>query len=489
MSNPVHTKILIVGSGANAISPAVKLSLRGETDFRMITKDSDFGGVWHVNRYPGCITDIHVSAYQFSYEVSGEWSSSHPSAAEMATYLRKVAKRYGLYEHVDFGTELLSAEWDADNLCWVVVTNLETYHANILILSTGFLEQLKYPDLVGMDKFAGKIFHSVHWPEGYIGEGERIAVLGTSASGVQIVPEMQKVAEHVYVFQRTAMHLLPLNREVYTEQELERRRSDRELIVREREEKIAFFEKMAEDALFKSETPQQVAERQAVIDAHRERLVPDPDLREKLTPKYLLGCKRPTRTDLFYPSLQNRNVTLIAEGAVALDERHVISSSGAAYEVDAVVMATGFHWGGDILNRIRRRDGKTVADYQSGHRRAYKSVSLSGCPNLFLVGGAGANGAVWNGYAPGELVPPYIFSVLDYMRAGSISAIEVKEEYELEWKARTDEVLSKAAIVVGGCVNYMLDESGHDMSSWPGTMSDMDRAMQEFEPSHYQTVG
>jgi cation diffusion facilitator CzcD-associated flavoprotein CzcO len=489
VSEHVSTKILIVGSGANAISPAVKLSLRGETDFRMITKDSDFGGVWHVNRYPGCITDIHVAAYQFSYEISGEWTSSHPEAGEMAGYLRSVARHYGLYDHADFNTELLNAEWDGDSLCWIVTTSAVTYRAQFLVLCTGFLEQLKFPDLAGLEKFKGRIFHSVHWPEGYTGAGDRIAVLGTSASGVQIVPEMQKVADHVFVFQRTAMHLLPLNREVYSPEELAKRRSNRDLLLKERDEKVATFDKMAFEALFNSETPQQVAERQAMIDAHRERLVPDAELRDKLTPDYLLGCKRPTRTDLFYPSLQQQNVTLIAEGAVALEENQIISSSGASFEVDTVVMATGFYWGGDILNRIRRRDGKTVAEYQEGHRKAYKSVSLSGCPNLFLVGGAGANGAVWNGYAPGELVPEYIFAVLDHMSAKGITAFEVREECEIEWKARTDEVLSKAAIVVGGCVNYMLDESGHDMSSWPGTMRDMEQRMREFEPNHYEVIG
>ncbi|MFD2501005.1 flavin-containing monooxygenase [Rhizorhabdus histidinilytica] len=289
---------------------------------------------------------------------------------------------------MSISTPSFSAEWDKNGLYWKVTTNAVTYHARFLILCTGFLEQLKFPELGGTEKFKGRLFHSVHWPEGYTGEGDRIAVLGTSASGVQIVPEMQKVADHVFVFQRTPMHLLPLNREVYSPDELARRRSDPDFLVKERDEKLAMFDKVAYDALFNSETPQQVAERQALIDAHRERLVPDPDLREKLTPKYLLGCKRPTRTDLFYPSLQQPNVTLIAEGAVALEEDTIISSSGQAFEVDAVVMATGFYWGGDILNRIRRRDGRTVAEHQAGHRRAHKSVSLSGCPNLFLVGGA-----------------------------------------------------------------------------------------------------
>ena len=485
----VKTRFLVVGSGANGLSPAVLLKKRGVDDFRIITKDSDFGGVWHINRYPGCITDIHVAAYQLSFAISDAWTSSHPPAPEMAGYLRGLASEYGLYDHTDFDTELLAAEWLDDEQCWRVTTNAATYHASFVILSTGFLEQLKFPTLKGRDRFKGRIFHSAQWPDGYTGEGDRVAVLGTSASGVQIVPEMQKIASQVYVFQRTPMHLMPLNRETYTAEEMAVRRANPEALVDERAEKIRIFENIAREALYNSETPEQVAGREAMVDAHRKAQVSDSALREKLTPQYLLGCKRPTRTDLFYPSLQQPNVTLVDEGAIELGEHSIISASGKAFDVDTVVMATGFYWGGDILSRIRRRDGKTVTEHQRGHRKAYKSVSLSGCPNLFLVGGAGANGAVWNGYAPGEIVPDYIFLILDHMEQNKIEALEVKEAFELDWKREADDMLSRAAIVVGGCVNYMLDESGHDMSSWPGIMEDMGRAMKEFEPAHYEVVG
>ncbi|MBL8643512.1 MAG: NAD(P)/FAD-dependent oxidoreductase [Rhodospirillaceae bacterium] len=480
----MRTTFLIVGSGANGISPAVFLKQRGLNDFRIITKDSDFGGVWHVSRYPGCITDVHVAAYQLSYAVSDSWTSSHPPAPEMAAYLRGVAKRYSLYDHADFDTEFLSAEWLEEDLCWKVTTSSAIYHTQFLILATGFLEQLKFPNLIGRDKFKGRIFHSGTWPKDYTGNGDTIAVLGTSASGVQIVPELQKVAKQVYVFQRTPMHLLPLNREFYTPEEMERRRANPKILEAERAEKIKIFEKLARDAIFHSETPEQVAEREAIINAHREKQVADPKLREKLTPSYLLGCKRPTRTDLFYPTLQKPNVMLVDEGVTELAEHSVITQSGKEYQVDTVVMATGFHWGGDILGRIKRRDGVTVAEYQRGHRKAYKSVSISGCPNLFWVGGA--NGAVWNGYAPGEFVAHYMLLVLDYMKQHAIKALEVREEPELEWKRRTDEILSHAPIVIGGCVNYCLDESGHDMSSWPGTMESMCNELSEFKHEHYQ---
>lgn len=484
----VKVKFLVVGSGANGISPAVLLTKRGERDFRIITKDSDFGGVWHVNRYPGCITDIPAVVYQLSYAKSSEWTASHPPADEMAQYLRDVAACYGLYEHTDFGTELLAAEWLGDKACWNVRTNAATYQADFLIVSTGFLEELKFPELAGRDQFRGRIFHAAEWPEGYTGEGDTIAVLGTSASGVQIVPEMQKVAERVYVFQRTPVHLLPLNREVYSAEEIERRRAQPEAVERERAEKIGAFEAIAHAGLYGGPSSETVARMRSVVSGHREAQVSDPALRERLTPDYPLGCKRPTRTDLYYLSLQQPNVELVDEGAVALGPHSIVAQSGRTYDVDTVVMATGYYWGGGILSRIRRRDGETVAEHQRGHRKAYKSVSLSGCPNLFLVGGAGANGAVWHGYAPGEIVPEYMFLVLDHMAHNGIRALEVKESAEIAWKRDADAILSKAPIVAGGCANYCLDESGHDMANWPGTMEDMTNTMQVFEPRDYQAV-
>jgi cation diffusion facilitator CzcD-associated flavoprotein CzcO len=487
--NVVKVKFLVVGSGANGISPAVLLAKRGEQDFRIITKDSDFGGAWHVNRYPGCITDVPALAYQLSYAKNYAWSASHPPAWEMAEYLRGVARENGLYEHADFNTTLLMSEWLGDERCWKVTTSAATYHARFLILSTGFLEDLKFPTLNRRDQFKGRIFHSAEWPDGYTGEGDRIAILGTSASGVQIVPELQKVAEQVYVFQRTPVHLLPLNREVYSAEEIDRRRASLDELDSKRAEIISTFEAMTRASFTGDASSERAMQTARMIDAHRETHVADPALREKLTPKYVFGCKRPTRTDLYYRSLQQPNVELVNEGATELGDTSIFSAGGKEYQVDTVVMATGFRWGGDILSTIRRRDGETVADHQRGHRRAYKSVSLSSCPNLFLVGGAGANGAVWHGYAPGEVVPEYMFLILDYMDQNGIDALEVNEAAEVEWKRNADAILAKAPIVAGGCVNYCLDPSGHDMSNWPGTMEDMTNAMLNFDPNHYQPVG
>jgi cation diffusion facilitator CzcD-associated flavoprotein CzcO len=299
---------------------------------------------------------------------------------------------------------------------------------------------------------------------------------------------MQKVAERIYVFQRTPVHLMPLNRQVYSAEDIERRWAAPGALDAERAEKIAAFDAAYRAAMFEgpsSEGGRQIA---AVIDGHREAQVLDPVLRQKLTPNYAFGCKRPTQSDLYYLSLQQPNVVLVDEGAVALGSHSISTESGKEYDIDAVVLATGYCWGGNILSRIRRRDGETVAEHQRGHRKAYKSVSLSGCPNLFLVGGAGANGGVWHGYAPGEIVPGYIFLVLDHMRQKGIRALEVKEPAELEWKREADAILSKAPVVAGGCVSYCLDASGHDMANWPGNMGDMMRSLTVFEPTDYQAI-
>lgn len=482
MGEIVKTKFLVVGSGANGISPAVKLHQRGEDDFRIISRHSDFGGVWHANRYPGCITDVPALVYQLSYEMKYDWKSTHAEQEEMAEYLRDVARKYGLYEKTDFNTELLMSEWLEDEGCWKVTTNGKTYHAKFMIVATGYLDKLKYAALEGKETFKGRLFHAGEWPEGYTGAGDKVAVLGTSSSGVQIVPAMQKVAEKVIVFQRSPVHLAPLNRKFFSPEEIEHRCNSIDELEKEREEFVAFVEAAA----LGQGSSEAMADREARVNAHRESQVPDPVLREKLTPKYMMGCKRTTQTDMYYPSLGQPNVELVAEGAVALREHSIVSASGQEFDVDTVVMATGFEGGGDILSRIRRRDGELVSDHQKGHRKAYKSVSIANCPNLFLV--TGVNGAVWHGYVPGEVVPNYVFHVVDYMEKNGIAALEVKEDAELAWKSWADDKLSKSPTVIGGCSNYCLDESGHEMQTWPGDTQSFMEAMDEFTPGDYEAV-
>ncbi|WP_052425321.1 flavin-containing monooxygenase [Streptomyces fulvoviolaceus] len=482
-----RTKVLIVGSGGNGISAAVLLKQAGIEDFVIITKHDDFGGVWHQNTYPGCGVDGAISIYQFSYALNPEWSSLFASQAEVATYMCKVAAQYGLYEDTRFGTEMLGAEWLEDSACWSVSTTSGTYHADALVLATGFLEEPVFPNILGIDSFEGRIFHSSMWPEGYTGEGDRIAVVGTGSSSIQIVPAMQKTAQEVTVFQRTPCWIIPKNAHVFTEDERAGFRESPEILQRQRDEGFETGERMWDNA-FLMKDPTESAKFEDMARKYLEEQVPDPELRRMLTPDHQFACKRPGASDTYYAALQRDNVELVPEAVVQIGAGSVRSADKREFEVDTIVLATGFLYGGHILHKVKRRDGRTVGEVQQGHPRAYKSVEVSGCPNLFLIGGAGPNGQNWNGLACGEIVGTYLVKVLQYMEEHGIRAVEVHEEAETEWKRQTDEILARGVSLAGGCVNYSQDDTGHNKAAYPGNQRQMAADLCEFEASVHHVV-
>ncbi|WP_018897990.1 NAD(P)/FAD-dependent oxidoreductase [Rhizobium sp. 2MFCol3.1] len=487
MTRQQRTQVLIVGSGGNAMSVAVGLQEAGITDYRIITKHGDFGGAWYQNTYPGCAVDGPISVYQFSFAMSPEWPRLYATQAELLDYMKDVASRFDLYSHTQFETEMLSAEWLEDELCWSVDTTEGVVLAEALVLATGFLEEMVYPDIPGMHSFAGKIFHSSLWPEGYTAEGDRVAVVGTGSSSLQIVPAMQKVASELKVFQRTPAWIFPKKEQVFTEEDKARFREQPELLAQMRKQ---VFDESEEDwrtvylleDLAASDTAQAAAQR------YLEEQVPDPALRALLTPSHRIGCKRPGVSDDYYRSLQQPNVELVAEAASEITANQIVSRSGRRFDVDTIVLATGFYFGGHILHHVKRRDGVSVGEYQAGHPRAYKAVSVSGCPNLFLIGGAAPNGQNWNGLAVGEIGGGYVVKALTYMRKHSIRAIEVREDAELAWKRDADVILDRSPQVSAGCLNYSLDERGHNKAAWPGTETDMREQLGHFDPGAYQVV-
>lgn len=481
-----HTKVLVVGSGGNGVSAAVMFLNAGVDDLRIITKHTDFGGCWLQNRYPGCATDTKMAHYQFSYAISPDWSGTHASAEELTAYMQRTAAQYGLYEKTDFETEMLEATWLEDKACWSVRTNRGVYLADYLVPVTGFLEEPVIPPIANMENFKGRIFHSSEWPEGYTAEGDRVAVVGTGSSSLQIVPEMQKVASKLLVFQRTPNHIKPREYRAWTEAEREEFRRNPELLAQMRKEAGIASDTGWINGFLGFADDETAVERAAW--EYLNRAVADPVLREKLTPKHTFACKRPGSSDDFYQTLQKPNVELVAEAASSLGEHTITSASGLTFDVDTVVFATGFIFGGTILDKIRRRDGQTVGEHQKSQRRAYKSVSVANCPNLFLVGGSGPNGQIWNGLAPGEVVPGYAVLAMKYMEENGVRAMEVKEEAEIEWKRRADEILKRSPAAAGTCVNYSQDAEGNNKAAWPGGIASYTEAMTNFIVEDYIAV-
>ena len=487
MMSATDTPILIVGSGGNGIGLAALLDAAGHREFRIITKHADFGGAWFENMYPGCEVDNPSAVYEFEFHRNHGWTALFAKQPELLAYFQDVATVYGLYERTSFGVELLSAQWSNDRMHWVVQTSQGPITTSMLILATGYLEEAVMPDVPGQDEFRGPVFHSSQWPEGFTGDGLRVAVVGSGSSAIQIVPALQPVAAEVLQFQRTPTWVLPKNNRQLPPEEIallqtsaaERQRRQEESLAEEEQNWAAIFLALDEA---KADEYQQIA-----MDYLTES-VADSEMRKVLLPAHRIGCKRPLVSDTYYPSLSASNVTLIPQGIVAMNEQGVVASDGTSYPVDAVVMATGFYFGGHILHRIHRRDGQTIGSHQAGRPRAYKAMSTAQCPNLFLVGGAAPNGQIWNGLFPGQAAAPYIAGAIAYMQEQGFAAMEITEEAERRWKDDADQLLDRGPTVRGGCVNYSQDEEGRNKAAWPGSLASMRQAYQRFDPTDYVKI-
>lgn len=479
-----RTKMLIVGSGGNAIALAALLDRAGHSDFTIISKHSDFGGAWLQNTYPGCEVDCASSVYQFGFRPNSDWSALFVGQPELMGYLQRVAAENRLYERARFDCEMTRARWNDATACWQVDTTDGPIAAEHLMLATGFLEEAVIPDLPGLKTFGGPAFHSSKWPEGFSGAGQRVAVIGSGSSAIQIVPALQECAAHVWQFQRTPTWLLPKNNRPLSDAERQLLAASPDEMERRRMEAFEQEEVLWQDTFVSMNG----AEYERLARTYLESQIADPDLRRLLTPTHPIGCKRPLVSDNYYGALTKANVTLVPNGVAAIGKDTIVTTDGRSFKVDAIVFATGFYFGGHILHRIERRDGQTVGAWQAGHPRAYKAVSVAGCPNLYLVGGPAPNGQIWNGLYPGEAVAPYILQILAHLRNKGLKALEVREEAELEWKRAADAILDKAPVVAGGCRNYSLDQSGHNKAAWPGTLRSMTAALSEFDASKYHGI-
>lgn len=479
-----RTQILIVGSGGNGIALAARLTMAGYSDLTLITKHDNFGGAWFQNTYPGCEVDCASSVYQFDFRINPHWSALFVRQPELAAYMQRVAAEHGLYERTRFNCAMIQAEWCETGGYWIVETTDGRMEAEHLMLATGFLEEAVLPEIQGIGTFKGASFHSSEWPEGYSGAGHRVAVIGSGSSAIQIVPELQKHAMQVLQFQRTPTWVLPKNNRVLSDEEKQQFANAPAALENER---AAVFEQ--EEEQWQDTFVSMKGERyERLAREYLEKEISDPELRRDLTPAHAMGCKRPLVSDNYYRSLNAANVTLIAEGVQEVVDHGIITAKGRCFEVDAIVYATGFYFGGHILNRIKRRDGRSVGEYQSGHPRAYKSVSIAACPNLYLVGGPAPNGQIWNGIYPGEAVATYVIKIMNHLRERKIRAIEVKEEAEFAWKREADAILDQAPAVAGGCTNYSQDALGHNKAAWPGTLRSMTKSLSDFDATQYLTI-
>jgi cation diffusion facilitator CzcD-associated flavoprotein CzcO len=484
MRLPQQVDHLIVGSGFAGLCAAIKLAEDGETDYVVIEKAEDVGGTWRDNTYPGACCDVPSQLYSFSFARNPEWSSSYSPQPEIQAYLRRVAREYDVVDRIVFGTELERAVWDDEAMVWRCRTTSGEVVARTVITGTGSLSEPRLPSIEGLETFEGSLFHSARWDHSVDLTGKRVAVIGTGASAIQIVPVVQQVAAHLDVYQRTAPWVIPRN---------DRRYPRLERIALRRVPALASLYRTgiywAHEGYVPAFTWQPKlgapAEKAATINIRKA--IKDPDLRAKVMPTFRLGCKRVLRSNTYYPALAADDVDLVTDAIARVTPTGVVTADGVEHPADVIVVATGF-WTTEqpIAERIVGRDGRTLAEEWAGTgMSAYKGTTVHGFPNLFMMTGPNTGQGHTSVVFVIESQVTYLRDALRTMRERAYAAVEPRAVAQQRWNANVQRRMKHTVWSRGGCSSWYLDAHGRNTVLWPKATFTFRRKLARFDVDAY----
>lgn len=479
---PPQVRIAIVGAGFAGLCMAIRLQQSGQNDFVIIERGATVGGTWRDNSYPGAACDIPSHLYSLSFEQNAGWSRKYPTQAELYAYLRDLAEKYRLLAKIRFNSELLGADYDDGARRWRLRTGTGELTAQILVLATGSLCEPRLPDIPGIERFAGRRFHSSRWDHDFDLAGKRVAVIGTGASAIQFVPEIAPVAAALQVYQRTPSWIIPRPDRPITRVErfLLRRVKPlqwlyRWLIYWTHESRVLGF--VLHPGLMK--LFQKLAER------HLRQQVADPELRRRLTPGYVVGCKRVLISNDWYPALQRPNVEVIDAPIREVREHSVVTADGRERAADALILATGFYaTDNPIAGLIRGSGGRTLAQAWQHGEEAYLGSLVHGFPSLFFIVGPNTVLGHSSMVFMIETQVEYILRCLALMQRENATALEVRQEVQAHYNETLQQRL-RGSVWATGCKSWYQHSSGKITALWPGFTFSFWRRTRKFEPADY----
>jgi cation diffusion facilitator CzcD-associated flavoprotein CzcO len=465
LGGPLQTRIVIVGAGFGGIGLAVTLKKRGCDDFIILEKSDSVGGVWHKNRYPGAACDVPAHLYSFSFELRADWPHKYASQAEILKYLAHCARKYGVEPHIRFGTEATDARWDEAHNRWIVRTaDDQVFHAQALVTATGQLSRPSYPRLPGATSFSGAMFHSAEWQDCDL-RGKCVAVVGTGASAIQLVPAIAPLVSKLYVFQRSAAYVLPKSDKTYARWQIRvfkhvpgALRLSRMLIYMQHEQRAFAFTTWRAVLRIK----------RSAFFRHLRRGVKKVGLRERLTPDYRMGCKRILLSNDFYPAMDRANVELVTERIEEIRPGAIVAADAAERKVDCIIFATGFA-ATDFLvpMKVSGRRGQDLHQSWKGGAEAYLGMTVAGFPNFFMLYGPNTNLAHNSIVFMIESQICHIVACLARLGGDGVRRIEVKKDIQQQFNAHIQRRL-RNAIWSKGCTSWYLTAAGKNTTNWPG---------------------
>ncbi|MBU6366571.1 MAG: NAD(P)/FAD-dependent oxidoreductase [Gemmatimonadetes bacterium] len=480
-----HHDVVIVGAGFSGLGAAIRLRQEGFADVALLERAHDLGGTWRDNRYPGCACDVPSRLYSFSFARNPSWSRRFAPAAEIHAYLRRVAEAHGVTARIRTGCAVEGARWDAAARRWRVDTSQGPVTARVLVMATGALSNPVLPDVPGLDTFGGTAVHSAQWPADLALAGKRVVVVGTGASAIQVVPALQPQVAHLTLLQRTPAWIVPRRdravpawrRRLYAAvPPLDTAMRALTYAVRE----LTFLP-------FRYPGVRRVTS--LVARAHLRRQVRDPALREALTPRYGMGCKRVLVSDDFYPALQRPNVTLVPSALAAVEPDGVVAADGTRHPADVLVCTTGFVPGGvpPQAARVVGAAGRSLAaTWDWSGMAAYASTTVAGFPNLFVIPGPHTGIGHTSLIYMLEAQVEHLVHAMRHMRRNGLAWVAPRPEAQAADHAGVQARMRGMVWVAGGCHSWYLDARGENHTLWPDFTFRFRRRVAAWHADHYE---
>ncbi|KQW52621.1 4-hydroxyacetophenone monooxygenase [Nocardioides sp. Root1257] len=478
-------RVVVIGAGFGGLGAAHALREAGVDDVTILERADAVGGVWRDNTYPGAACDVPSPLYSWSWATNPDWSRRYSPQPEILDYIERTAAADGLLERVRTGTTVTGLTWDG---CWRVATSTGTYDADLVVAAVGQLSEPVVPAIPGADTFAGPTFHSAQWRHDVDLAGQRVAVIGTGASAVQLVPGIVDEVGAMTVFQRSAPYVVLRPDRLYSR--LHHRLFHRfpgalGFERRATYELTELFNRALEGT--SRVTRPLLAAIRAVWRLHLRRQVRDPELRRRLVPGYPLGCKRLLFSNDWYPALSRDHVEVVSDRVTEIVPEGVRTADGRVHEADVLIWGTGFA-ATDYLGTIDVRGvgGVSLRDAWAGGARAHLGLTVPGFPNLFCVYGPNTNLGGSSIIQMLEAQASWIAQVARRISAGDARAVAVRREV---WDAYDDEMQSRLGSGIWSRCDSWYRDGRRITTNWPGQVAEYQRRLASVDWSELEEVG
>ncbi|MEZ5572122.1 MAG: NAD(P)/FAD-dependent oxidoreductase [Halioglobus sp.] len=473
-------EVIVVGAGFAGIGAAIKLREAG-FDFVVLEKAAEIGGVWRDNSYPDCACDIPSTLYSFSFAPNPNWSSLFARQAEIRDYTVATARKFGVLDTIRVNHELLEARWNSSDNVWDLRTNKGDYRSRFVIMACGPMHQPITPKIEGFETFTGASFHSARWDHDCDLKNKRVAVIGSGASAIQFLPAIEPSVKQLTLFQRTPPWVLP----------------KMDMPVTPRWQRI-FARYPAIQSLFRKllyaqfeflnrslKHPRLIERLQNAALNNMRRSVKDEELRARLTPDYVIGCKRILQSNTRYRALAKPHVNVV-DSVARIEGNTVIASDGSRCDVDVIIFATGFEVANPpIAERIVGSRGISLAQQWQGSPEAYLGTIAPDCPNCFLTFGPNLY-TFTSAFVIIEAQLQYIMRGLKKLRERSVTRFSLDTKKSDTYNGKLQTALQDTVWNSGGCVSYFIDKNGRNSTNWPWTTYYMRLCLRRFRLADFK---